>query len=194
MEKLSKAFWNQRYEEESTPWDIGNISPPLKTFIDTIEDKSLKILIPGAGRAYEAIYLVKEGFENVFVCDWAEKAFDYLKSQVPNFPSQNLLVSDFFELDITVDLILEQTFFCAIDPALREKYVKKVASLLSPNGQIAGLLFSSEFSKAGPPFGGTEKEYKSQFEPYFKIKQLQTAQNSIQPRYGNELFFNMIKL
>ncbi len=193
MKNLSKEFWNQKYLDSNTPWDIGDVSPPLKSFIDQIKNKNIRILIPGAGNAYEAVYLFENRFQNVFVCDWAEEAFDSLKTQIPTFPKSHLLVSDFFELELEIDLILEQTFFCAIDPNLRHKYVQKSADLLSSGGLIAGLLFASEFPMEGPPFGGTATEYRKLFEPFFEIETLEIAKNSIKPRLGNELFFKMWK-
>ncbi len=52
---LNVDFWNNRYLENNTPWDIGHISNPIKDVIDSIDDKNRKVLIPGAGKAYEAI-------------------------------------------------------------------------------------------------------------------------------------------
>ena len=66
MENLEE-YWSKRYEEGQTGWDIGYPSTPIKTYIDQIKDKNLRILIPGAGNAYEAEYIFKEGFKNVFV-------------------------------------------------------------------------------------------------------------------------------
>ena len=63
---FSNEFWTQRYEQNQTGWDIGEISRPLKEYIDQLEDKNLKILIPGAGNAYEAEYLFKQGFTSYF--------------------------------------------------------------------------------------------------------------------------------
>lgn len=186
-------YWNDRYRNNQTGWDIGNISTPLKDFIDTLEDKSLRILIPGAGRAYEAIYLHEQGFKNVFVCDWAEIAFAHLKEQCPDFPQEHLLIGDFFKLAIEVDLILEQTFFCALNPELREQYAEKMAGILAENGKLVGLFFGVKFPKEGPPFGGTKEEYLPIFEPYFDILEMEFAQNSIKPRQGSELFFKMQK-
>ena len=67
MKKLNKEFWEHRYEQGDIGWDIGYISTPLKEYIDQLKDKELKILVPGAGNAYELIYLVENGFSNVFV-------------------------------------------------------------------------------------------------------------------------------
>ncbi|MFT4761873.1 MAG: hypothetical protein ACI9XO_002346 [Paraglaciecola sp.] len=191
--QLTSNYWNNRYLKDETGWDIGDISTPLKDFIDTLTDKNIRILIPGAGRAHEAVYLHKNGFKNVFVCDWAEEAFINLKIQTPDFPKENRLIGDFFKLDIEVDLILEQTFFCAINPDLRPEYAEKTASILAENGMLTGLFFGVEFERAGPPFGGIKEDYLPIFEPYFDILEMDFAENSIKPRFGKELFFRMTK-
>lgn len=191
--ELNQEYWNQRYENQNTPWDLGDISPPLKGLIDDLEDRSLRILIPGAGNAHEAVYLHQKGFKQVFVCDWAEKAFNHLKSVCPTFPSSHLLIGDYFKMEGQFDLILEQTFFCALQLSKREQYVQHTSSLLKPGGMLTGLLFGVVFERPGPPFGGTEEQYKSLFSSHFTIISMETAQNSIASRQGNELFFRMKK-
>lgn len=191
--ELNKNFWNERYAQADTPWDIGYVSPALKTFIDALPDKNIRVLIPGAGRAYEAVYLFRQGFQQVFVCDWAEESFRQLKTMVPDFPANQLLCTDFFELEGTFDLMLEQTFFCAIPPSLRTDYVNKAAQLLPSGKTLAGLLFASHFGIPGPPFGGTDAEYRKLFSPHFFIEAMEMCKNSILPRAENELFFQLIR-
>ncbi len=188
---LSPAYWEQRYREGYTPWNIGHVSPPLRRFMEDIEDKATRILIPGAGHAHEAAYLHQQGFTQVWVCDWAPSAFQGLLEEAPDFPRAHLLVADFFALDMEVDIILEQTFFCAIDPQLRSAYARKAAQLLRPGGILAGLLFAEPFEQPGPPFGGTAAEYRPYFEPYFDILHMDLAPDSIKPRLGRELFVEM---
>ena len=43
MENLNDTYWNNRYITNDFSWDIGHISPPLKTYIDQIANKELKI-------------------------------------------------------------------------------------------------------------------------------------------------------
>ena len=187
-DQLSANYWNERYLNVNTPWDIGTISTPLQNYFDGLADKELRILIPGAGKAHEAIYLHRQGFSNVYVCDWAASAFDLLKEEVPDFPEEHLVVGDFFDLQLPIDLVVEQTFFCAIDPSLRTKYVQKMHDLLDDQGKLVGLLFANEFERPGPPFGGTADQYRKLFSPHFDIIKLDIAPDSIKPRLGNELF------
>lgn len=192
MEDLSAEFWSKKYENQQTGWDLGAVSPPLKAYFDQLTDKNLKILIPGCGRGYEGIYLFENGFSQVHLADFSPLALDEVKNNCPNFPSNNLHCTDFFALEGKFDLIIEQTLFCAIDPKLREKYVKKCADLLNARGKMVGLLFNREF-ESGPPFGGTQAEYMPLFEKYFSTVSMQPCYNSIAPRQDAELFFRVGK-
>lgn len=187
--QLNKDYWTSRYREQQTQWDLGEASPPLKAYIDQLKDKTVKILIPGAGNAYEAEYLLQKGFEQVYVVDIAKEPLENLKHRLPSFPQEQLMCNNFFDLKDTFDLILEQTFFCAIPVEKRQLYAFKMKSSLKPGGSLAGVFFDTEFASPGPPFGGNREEYISYFDPLFEIKIMETCYNSIPPRKGNELFF-----
>ncbi|MGB2684970.1 MAG: methyltransferase domain-containing protein [Olleya sp.] len=191
---LSANFWDNRYQSNDIGWDLGTISPPLKAYFDQLTNMDLKILIPGGGNSYEAEYLFDKGFKNVYVVDLSQTALDNLKNRVPDFPSSNLILNNFFDLDQTFDLIIEQTFFCAINPSLRADYAKKASDILNVNGKVAGLLFDAVLNTTHPPFGGSKTEYLGYFTPYFDIKIMDASYNSIKPRAGRELFFIIQKI
>lgn len=193
MIDLSESFWNNKYAKKKTGWDLGVISPPLQAYFDHLEDTTLNILIPGAGNGYEAEYLVKKGFKNVFVVDISEAPLKGLKERVPKFPANNLIHKDFFELEATFDIIIEQTFFCAIHPERRAEYAAKMNELLNDNGKLVGLLFDAELNTDHPPFGGNKMEYINYFEPYFNIEIMEPCYNSYHNRKGMELFIKLIK-
>src|SRR5690554_7282879 len=46
---LGKRFWDIKYISNQIGWDMGEVSPPIKEYIDQIENKDLAILIPGGG-------------------------------------------------------------------------------------------------------------------------------------------------
>ena len=185
---LSKEFWSNRYRSDATGWDLGQVSPPLKSYIDQLKNKQLSILIPGAGNAHEAEYLYHQGFKNVHVLDHAAEPLKNLKNRIPDFPENQLHKEDFFKHEGQYDLILEQTFFCALHPELRSEYSRKMNELLNKGGKIVGLLFDIQFPFDGPPFGGSCEEYQTYFSPYFEFEP-EECYNSIAPRQGNELFF-----
>ena len=111
------------------------------------------------------------------------------KKRVPDFPDSQLICTDFFNYQGSFDLIIEQTFFCALDPLLRESYVLKTNDLLNEKGKLAGLLFDFPLNNDGPPFGGSKLEYVNLFKYKYTINVLERAYNSIKPREGKELFF-----
>lgn len=191
MMSADEQFWSKKYKTGKTGWDIGHISTPIKEYIDQLTDKSLKILIPGGGNSYEAEYLFRNGFKNIFVADISEFPLNNLSERVPAFPKLHLLHANFFEHSDGYDLIFEQTFFCALNPNLRNAYATKIHELLKPSGKLVGLLFNFPLTNDGPPFGGSQAEYQSLFQEQFHIKKMETAYNSIPPRAGNELFFQL---
>ena len=189
--ELNDKIWNNRYLNDEIGWDIGHISNPLKDYFNQLENKELKILIPGCGNAYEAEYLVSMGFKNVFLIDWAQEALDNFKKRNLNFPSTNLICGDFFEHEENYDLIVEQTFFCAINPILRKDYVLKMKELLHDKGKLVGLLFNDTLFGNRPPFGGKKSEYIELFNKHFKNVSMEKAYNSIKSRQGRELFIQV---
>lgn len=187
-EFLSAEYWNQRYLNNASQWDLGAVSPPLKAYFDQLSNKDISILIPGAGNSYEAIYLLEQGFTNITVIDIALAVIQPLQEKYKNQTAIQFVQTDFFNWEAQYDLIVEQTFFCALDPDLREKYVAKMATLLAENGKLIGLLFNREF-QGGPPFGGDRNIYHQLFEKYFQIDRMDSCYNSVAPRAGTELFF-----
>jgi methyl halide transferase len=181
-------YWDQRYLNNETGWDMKQVSPPLKGYIDSLQDKGLKILIPGCGNAYEAEYLLDKGFNNVTLIDFSKVVTEQLKEKYKD-KSISIVNENFFEHDGNYDLILEQTFFCALDPSLREKYVEKCYNLLNDGGKMAGVLFNKKFAPGEPPFIATDEEYRKLFEAFFTFLKFESCHNSVEARMGYELFF-----
>jgi methyl halide transferase len=195
----TQSYWTTRYQTQSTGWDIGYPSTPLKEYIDQLKDKSISILIPGAGNAYEAEYLIEQGFKNVFVMDISRIPLDNFMERNPHFPKEQLIEADFFQHVGQYDLILEQTFFCSFEPtkANREAYAKKMHELLKPNGKLVGVWFDiplMEGNMEKRPFGGSKEEYLNYLVPYFDIIVFERCYNSIKPRQEQELFAILKKL
>ncbi len=190
---LDQSYWDVQWMNKTTRWDIGDAAPAITTYLEQYENKDAAILIPGCGNAYEAEYLIKSGFTNITLIDISPKAISIIKEKFAFAPLVKILCCDFFEHQGNYDLIIEQTFFCAIPPNRRNDYAMKTASMLNANGKIIGLLFNKVFETQGPPFGGSKDEYVKVLEPYFEIKTLENCYNSILPRANSEVFINLIK-
>lgn len=182
---MKEEYWSNRYAENKTGWDIG-YAGPLAKIIDQIEDKNATILIPGCGNGYEAEYALQRGFKNIHVIDITSEPLENLKSRCPEFPDAQLIHVDFFKHEGNYDFILEQTFFCALPPEMREDYALKMHELLNENGILTGVMFDFPL-ESGPPFGGSLEEYNQLFSRKFDIEIMERCSFSIEPRMGKEL-------
>lgn len=193
-DNLGDNYWTDRYLKNDTGWDMGRVSPALKAYFDQLNDKNIAILIPGCGNAYEAEYLLQNGFTNITIIDISPYLVSNLKEKFVHYLGKELTIicGDFFELNKQFDLIIEQTFFCAIDPILRQKYAEKMWELLKVGGKLVGVFFNTTF-EAGPPFSGSKKEYEELFSEKFEVKVLTECYNSISPRSGKEVFLILFK-
>ena len=190
---LNAQYWETQYQNKSTGWDLGGISPALKIYIDNLKNKSSAVLIPGCGNTYEAEYLIEQGFTNITVIDIAPTLILNLREKFNGNANIAIILGDFFEHQGQYDIIIEQTFFCALEPALRQNYARKMNELLTTDGILFGLLFNRQFD-IGPPFGGSQEEYRSIFQNEFNILQLELCLNSAAPRANTELFIELKKV
>ncbi len=195
MKLRSAEYWNDRYKQGQIGWDLGQPSKPLRTYLDQVHPENLKILIPAGGSNFDAEYAHNLGFNDVHIIDVSEIALDSFAQRCPSFPKENIHLGDFFEHQGQYDLIIEQTFFCAIDYELRPLYAQKMHDLINPGGTLAGLWFDFPFTKStdNPPLGGSLEEYLGYFEPFFEIKTFDRCYNSaVEDRSGKE-FFGIMK-
>lgn len=192
MTTLGDKYWSSRYLNNQTGWDTGSVTTPLKDYFDQLTNKTIAVLIPGCGNSYEAEYLLQNGFHNITLIDISTSLCDKLKNQFAAYLPGGLQIicGDFFQHEGQYDLIVEQTFFCALEPSLRKSYAEKMQQLIKPGGKLVGVMFNKSF-ESGPPFGGNEEEYRKLFEPHFAIEIMVPCYNSIKPRAGVELFIKI---
>ncbi|MCU0334254.1 MAG: TPMT family class I SAM-dependent methyltransferase [Chitinophagaceae bacterium] len=184
---LDDEYWSQRYNTRQTGWDIGKASTPLISYMQQVPPQQQRILIPGCGNAWEAEILLSMGFTNITLIDLSSALVRQLHQRLSGTPI-HVLHGNYFDHVASYDLILEQTFLCALTPALRGLYASHTQQLLLPGGKLVGVLFNRSFA-GGPPFGGSSAEYQKLLSPFFRIKTLSPCYNSIAPRAGSEVFF-----
>ena len=191
--KLDENYWEERWINEKTNWDIGYSSPAIEEYILQYPNKEASILIPGCGNAYEVEFLWNRGFSNITVLDISTTAVQILRDKYQGKKGVTVICEDFFNHQGKYDLIIEQTFFCALHPDFRPQYVNKMHGLLNKGGRIIGVLFNRVFEKDGPPFGGSVLEYQNLFNNDFEIQKMEECYNSIEARKGSEVFINLKK-
>lgn len=185
-----QAYWEARWKAGRTQWDVGEAIPPITHYFKTVKALDAAILIPGCGSAYEAQYLLEQGFKHITIIEIAADKVQELQQRFEHTPVQ-VVYGDFFNHEGAYDYIIEQTFFCALDPFLRPLYAEKMASLLKPEGKLIGVLFDRNFDKDEPPFGGNMEEYLDLFGPIFSQIKIEKCYNSIPARQGSELFIKL---
>eukprot|EP00913_Durusdinium_trenchii_P005366 g5005.t1 len=132
-------------------WDVGEASP---TLMEVLKLKSLgdcsgqRVLVPGCGRAYDAVALAEYGFSSVVAVDLSESAADAAKQflsecKSPAASKIEAVCADFFKLDLEpkADVIWDCTFLCALDPSVRVAWAQKTHSLLKPGGTLLTCIF-----------------------------------------------------
>jgi hypothetical protein len=77
----------------------------------------------------------------------------------------------------TFDTWIEHTFFTALPPELRPRYIAAAAALLRPGGLILGVYLRGE-EEGGPPFAVTERQLRALVAPAFRVVTLELAANS----------------
>lgn len=184
-------FWENRYQENTARWDIGEPAPGFVEFF-TKNKANLplgKVAVLGCGRGHDALFLAQLGFD-VWGFDFAPSAIQEAKE----LANQKQISVQFEQRDIFYlpdpyphffDYILEHTCFCAIPPEKRDEYVKLSQSILKPNGQFIGIFFTHN-RLGGPPFGITPEEIKTHFQPHFQVKTLHPVTASVPSRQGDE--------
>ena len=93
---FDQNYWQNRYQNDLTGWDLGHVSRPLKFIIDNLSNKQISILIPGAGNAYEALYLLQLGFKDITVLDIAQQPLKLLSQKIRDTSSLKIIHEDFF--------------------------------------------------------------------------------------------------
>ncbi len=181
--------WQKHYETGDMGWDLGQVAPP---FVRLWDEKKLvpgTTLIPGCGRGHEVLFLAQNGFQVTGV-DFSPGAVDALTRSLQEKGLQaEVLHQDFFELedqhDSKYDLMLEQTFFCAIHPSQRSRYVETAARILKPNGLLAALFYATG-EEGGPPYDTTAADIRHHFSSTFTIEHLEKTPHSIDKRKDKE--------
>ena len=122
------------------------------------------MLVPGCGYGHDALLLARAGYR-VIAVDFAPEPLEVVRHRaaVEGLPVE-VLCEDLFclpeRMQEPVDMVLEYTCYCAIDPRRRPEYFQVLSHLLRPGGWLVGLFFplSAETSAGGPPFPVEESE------------------------------------
>ncbi|HEY9900527.1 MAG TPA: methyltransferase domain-containing protein [Pantanalinema sp.] len=183
------SYWETSYLEKRTPWDLGGPTPVFARLISEAAVPAGRLLIPGAGRGHDAIAFARAGF-SVTTVDVSPTACAELRAEAEAAGvAIEVLTADFFTFspDAPFDAVLEYTFFCAIDPAMRPAYRDRMERLIRPGGLLFGLFFPLDRQEEdGPPFPVRLDEVEALFGAAFTLERSELPFDSIKPRALNE--------
>lgn len=182
-------FWVERYSSGVTPWDLGQIAPPIASWFKSGKDKINpgKMAVLGSGYGHDAAFFGQHGF--------SVTGFDYVQEAVESARQRYGEWAEFIQADIfklpesyngKFDYVLEHTCFCAIPVVKRKDYAKLVQRLLKPGGLYMAL-FWAHSQEDGPPYKTDRGEIESLFNPFFQLESLYIPEDSFEDRKNEEL-------
>lgn len=191
----TRADWEQRWQTDDTPWDMGGATPALVDWSRDRDLNGLRILVPGAGRGYDAHFLTKQG-AHVVAVDISAGALAAAKRSHPQSKVQ-WLQADVTQLPPgpSYDLVWEYTCFCALNPDLRKAYFQSLTAVLKPAGRYFGMVFEQvPDPDDGPPFAICVDALRQLLRDHFGEPSLEPATaRSVKARRGNEIWFDVVK-
>lgn len=154
-------------------FDVGDVSSTLKAELarnSYAPRPGMKALVPGSGRAYDALALAKHGFDSVVAIDIAPTAVQAAKQWLketgdPAAAKVDVQCADFFTFEGQYDFIWDCTFLCALDPSVRGQWAKKHTELLNKSGSLLTCVFPICEKVGGPPFPMSVPLVKGLLEP-----------------------------
>jgi hypothetical protein len=179
--------WNRAYLDQETPWNMNTINPLFeKHSLRLLKESGNEWLIPGAGHGHEITFFESHS-KKVTAFDLSPQVKKEFHNLYPE-SSCDYKVGDFFQSSLkTFDVVIENYFFVALDPAFRQKTIQRIHNLLSSNGFYAGVFFTRS-SQEGPPFGLTEWELRAHIKNFFEIKEWIRSPYSHPKRQDMELW------
>jgi len=146
-------------------FDVGGASATLLGLLSRGVKPGARALVPGCGRAYDALALAAHGFSEVVALDLSPTAVKAAESLVAASDDQTAaskvkcVAGDFFEPSTLAagqfDFVWDCTFLCALDPSVREQWAARHKALLAPGGVLASCVFPICNKQGGPPYALT---------------------------------------
>lgn len=191
------ASWNRRWTEGQTRFHETAPNDLLVAQIARFEQpgRSLRILVPLAGKSYDLRWLAERGHEVVgvefvesavtsFFEDWGVTP-EPVGERMLRHGGVTMVIGDY--LDVTTalgrfDLVYDRAALVAVEPALREAYVAVGRARLAPHGETLLVALAYDQSKGnGPPFSVDDAELARLY-PDLVVEPLATQAAPASPR------------
>lgn len=180
----SPSFWSDLFQRGVMPWDQAGVPAAFGEFAQRHRAES--VLIPGCGRAYEALWLARQG-NPVRAIDFSPAAVAAARAQLGAEHAQLVEQADFFSYEppFAPAWIYERAFLCALPPTRRADYARRMAELLAGGALLAGFFFIAR-TPGGPPFGIERAELDGLLGSAFELIEDEPVSDSIPVFAGRE--------
>ena len=180
----SPTFWDERFERHFTPWDQAGVPSAFQACAGRHAGEAG--LIAGCGRAYEAAWLAARG-SPVRAIDFSPAAVAAARAQLGQQHAQLVEQADFFSYEppFTPAWIYERAFLCALPPARRSDYARRMAELLPAGALLAGVFFLGA-TPQGAPVGMGRGGLGALLTPPFELIEDEPVSDSIPVFAGRE--------
>ncbi|TIB42513.1 hypothetical protein E3P86_00359 [Wallemia ichthyophaga] len=162
-----EAIWRL---SDKPPWDNGDVQPLLKHYLEKgalhlpEPNRNVKVLVPGCGKGYDAIYFAKMGYSTTGI-DISPEGVRLATELAEGVEGVQFKCADFFVEEEEYDVVYDYTFFCALPLERRGEYADKMKRTVKQGGVLITLVFPIKEElvdgvEQGPPFGYTPELYK----------------------------------
>ncbi len=156
----TRAFWQERFETKTTPWDRGEPGPQLIAWLGNAIEPGQRIVVPGCGSGWDVAELAQFGAK-VTAIDYAPAAVERTRALL----HAHGLSAEVIDADVLrwsppqpVDAVYEQTCLCALHPDQWIAYADQLHRWLKPNGKLLAMFMQKPRPEGaqgfivGPPY------------------------------------------
>ena len=156
----TRQFWQEKFEQRTTPWDRGAPCPQLVDWLDAGLLAPCRIAVPGCGSGHEVVLLAQRGFE-VVALDYASAAVERTHAALAGAGARAQVIEANvldWQPDAPFDAVYEQTCLCALHPDYWVNYAIALHGWLAPAGRLLALFMqgwrkgAAQGQIEGPPY------------------------------------------
>jgi hypothetical protein len=184
---FKEDFWTNVYKTENPGWEIMEPAPALVKVLPSLKLPKLRVIVPAGGTGEDAAHFAQQG-HIVTSVDISAEAIERGKKKFPNLPI-TWVQGDIFNLPASYrksyDLVFEHACYAALPPSRRKQMIDLWRSWLTPGGHLLGVFFAM-YKRQGPPFGGSEWEFRERLKTHFRFLVWKRWRESVPRREGRE--------
>ena len=193
---MDRDFWLERWELDQTGFHQNEVNPYLMRHGHRLKGK---VFVPLCGKSLDMSWLVKQGAEvlGVELSPIAVRAYfeenglsatcrPFGKFESCEAQGIRILCGDFFDLkreDMEgVSAVYDRASMVALPPAMRERYVRHLTSILRSEILLITLDYPQD-EMQGPPFAVSVDEVERLYRDFASIELLEQA-DGMAPRFA----------